>query len=144
MFCISSSIYAQDDQDSSIAQINDSISDLEAKVQSLSDGQNALREQLQTVIGEYVQLREYVIVVNARTNFLQAQNNVTNLNTSKTLIEAKLELAGYKVDDNWEEIRDGFVNFIESIQIDPAGIITASTATTLGITLDFGEVSTLR
>ena len=96
-----------------------------------------------SLIRDRQRLLDYIGVDRAYVNYDMASRNVGTLETSKVLIEAKLEVAKYKSEDNWEEIKDGFISTIESIQIDPAGIISTATATTLNLGGDIGEILSL-
>jgi hypothetical protein len=140
IFCLSSATYAQANGESFTAE---DIAEIRAEITALQSRQNATDEVIQSLIRSRQQLLDYIGVDRAYVNYDMASRNVGTLETSKVLIEAKLEVAKYKSEDNWEEIKDGFISTIESIQIDPAGIISTATATTLNLGGDIGEILSL-
>lgn len=135
MFCSTS--YAQEESDTTIV---DRVAALETIVAQLSSGQENIQEMLQQTISRLNQLEEFVQVLNALSQYNNINNNLDKLLQTEVAVDAQLNLANAQMEENWEEIKDGFISFIDSIQIDPAGIITSSASTAITVSLDIGDV----
>lgn len=118
MFCSTS--YPQEESDTTIV---DRVAALETIVAQLSSGQENIQEMLQQTISRLNQLGEFVQVLNALSQYNSINNNLDKLLQTEVAVDAQLNLANAQMEENWEEIKDGFISFIDSIQIDPAGII---------------------